>query len=142
MRLRVWNPPTPTWERRRVRNDDSIVLEIVYDRVSIVLPGDIGPDVERELAQVAWPTNVLRILKAAHHGSARSSTAAFLNALAPRVAIISAGRGNTFGHPAPEVIDRLESIGARVYRTDRQGQITLESDCQSVFVRTFTDEKR
>ena len=66
---------------------------------------------------------------------------ALLESWRPQIAIISCGRGNTFGHPAPEVLERLESIGARVYRTDRDGEITLSSDGRSVEVRTFTGEK-
>jgi competence protein ComEC len=136
VQLRVWSPPTPAWERRRVRNDDSIVLEIAYDRVSIVLPGDIGPDVERELAQRPWATGMLRILKAAHHGSARSSTAAFLNALAPNVAIISAGRGNHFGHPAAATLDRYRARNTEILRTDRDGAIELDTNGRDVLITT------
>jgi competence protein ComEC len=156
LHLRVWNPPTPEWERRRVRNDDSIVLEITYGRVSIILPGDIGPDVERELAPALaqakaapqsperpespgrpeWPT--LRILKAPHHGSARSSTTAFLNAIAPSIAIISAGRGNHFGHPAAAALHRYQLQHAEIFRTDEDGAIQLDTNGRDVHITTCT----
>ena len=139
-RLRVLHPPEPDWERPRVRNDDSVVLEVTCGDVALLLTGDIGADVERAIAPQLTPAAV-RILKVAHHGSRTSSSSALLESWRPQIAIISAGRGNTFGHPTPEVIARLESIGARIYRTDRDGQITLETDCREVFVETFNGEK-
>jgi competence protein ComEC len=138
--LRVLHPPEPDWERPRVRNDDSVVLEVTCGDVALLLTGDIGGDVERAIAPQLTPARV-RILKVAHHGSRTSSSAELLESWRPQIAIISAGRGNTFGHPAPEVIGRLESIGARIYRTDRDGQITMETNCRGVTVRTFSDEK-
>jgi competence protein ComEC len=138
--LRVLHPPEPDWERPRVRNDDSVVLEVTCGDVALLLTGDIGGDVERAIAPQLTPARV-RILKVAHHGSRTSSSAELLESWRPQIAIISAGRGNTFGHPAPEVIGRLESIGARIYRTDRDGQITMETNCRGVTVRTFNDEK-
>ena len=138
-RVRVLHPPEPDWERPRVRNDDSVVLELSCGRVALLLTGDVSGDVEREIASRLTAAPV-RILKVAHHGSRTSSSLALLESWRPQIALISAGRGNTFGHPAAEVLERLESIGARIYRTDRDGQITLETDCESVFVRTFNDK--
>ena len=140
-RLRVLHPPEPDWERPRVRNDDSVVLEVTCGDVAVLLTGDIGADVERTIVPHLTPARV-RILKVAHHGSRTSSSPALLDSWRPQIAIISAGRGNTFGHPAPEVIARLESIGARIYRTDRDGQITVDTDCREVMVRTFNGEER
>jgi competence protein ComEC len=140
-RIRVLHPPDPDWERPRIRNDDSVVLEVTCGDVALLLTGDVSADVEREIAPKVTPART-RILKVAHHGSRTSSSAALLDAWRPQIALISAGRGNTFGHPTPEVIQRLESIGARIYRTDRDGQVTVESDCNSVLVRTFTHEER
>lgn len=140
-RIRIVNPPPPDWERQRVRNDDSVVFEVIYRDVALLLTGDVGEDVERTIGPQLTPAP-LRILKVAHHGSRTSSSRAFLETWRPQIALISAGRGNTFGHPAPEVIDRLQSIGARVYRTDRDGEITLTTDGRSVSVRTFTGDKR
>ena len=140
-RLRVLNPPEPDWERQRVRNDDSLVVEVIIGDVALLLAGDISADVERAIAPHLTPARI-RILKVAHHGSHTSSSAALLESWRPQIALISAGRGNTFGHPAPDILDRLESIGARVYRTDEDGEITLTTDGKSVSVGTFTGEKR
>ena len=73
----------------------------------------------------------------AHHGSRTSTSRELLEHWRPQIAIISAGRGNTFGHPAPEVVRRLESIGATIYRTDLDGQVTIETDGDRVSIRTF-----
>ena len=141
-RVRVLHPPEPDWERPRVRNDDSVVLEVSCGDVALLLTGDAGSDIEREIAPRLTVAPV-RILKVGHHGSRTSSSSALLESWKPQIALISAGRGNTFGHPTPEVIERLGSIGARVYRTDRDGQITLETDgeCRTAFVRTFNDKE-
>jgi competence protein ComEC len=136
VRLRVLHPPEPDWERRRVRNDDSVVVEVVYRDVALLLTGDISAEVERAIVPLLTPARS-RILKVAHHGSRSSSSLELLSAWRPQIAIISAGRGNTFGHPAVEVLRRLETIGATVLRTDLDGQITLETDGTEVSVATF-----
>jgi competence protein ComEC len=137
VRVTVKHPPRPEWERQRVRNDDSIVLELTWRDVSVVLAGDIGREAESAIAHQFVPVP-LRILKVPHHGSLTSSSLEFLRALAPRVAVVSVGRGNTFGHPAPAVLQRYQDIGAEVFRTDRDGAVRVDSDGESLEVRTFT----
>jgi competence protein ComEC len=139
VRLRVLHPPEPDWERPRVRNDDSVVLEAVYGDVAILLAGDITAQVERAIVPELTPARV-RVLKVAHHGSRTSSSRELVEAWRPQLALVSAGRGNTFGHPAREVVERLEQAGARVLRTDRDGQITVETDGHTLTWRTFTGE--
>jgi len=135
-RVIVLHPPPPDWERQRVRNDDSVVLEIVYRDVALLLTGDIGEDVERATVPRLVPARI-RILKVAHHGSRTSTSHELLEAWRPQIALISCGRGNPFGHPAPDVIARLEAIGARIYRTDFDGEITVDTDGRHVDVTTF-----
>jgi competence protein ComEC len=135
-RVRVLHPAVPDWERRRVRNDDSVVVEVTYGDVAVLLLGDVGVGIEREIAARLTPAK-RRILKVAHHGSRTSTSRELLDAWRPDVAIISCGRGNSFGHPAPEVLQRLESVGATIYRTDLHGQVTLETDGTHVRVRTY-----
>jgi competence protein ComEC len=132
----VHHPPHPDWERQRVRNDDSEVIEIRYGGVSFVFTGDIGRDVERTIAP-RFSRAPIRILKVPHHGSATSSSQAFLDALRPDIAVISAGRGNPFGHPVPAVVERYRNVGAAIYRTDQDGAVTVETDGNTVRVRTF-----
>jgi competence protein ComEC len=138
VRIRVLHPLPPDWERKRVRNDDSLVIEIIYREVAILLSGDISAAVEREIVPLLTPA-ATRILKVPHHGSRTSSSADLLSAWRPQFALISAGRGNSFGHPTPEVLGRLQAIGAQVYRTDRDGQITLETNGHDARVKTFRE---
>jgi len=136
VRWRVLHPPEPDWERRRIRNDDSVVLEVVLGDVAMLFTGDVGAAVERAIVPrlTAAP---IRVLKVAHHGSRTSTSRELLEAWRPQLALISAGRGNTFGHPAPDVVQRLEAIGARVLRTDRDGQVTVTTDGRRLWWRTF-----
>jgi competence protein ComEC len=133
----VLHPPEPDWERPRVRNDDSIVIEVLFGEVALLLTGDVGADVERAILPHLTAART-RVLKVAHHGSRTSTSRELLDAWRPHVALISAGRGNTFGHPAPEVLDRLRAAHVRIFRTDEDGQITLDSDGRSLAIRTFT----
>jgi competence protein ComEC len=135
-RVRVLNPQAPDWERPKVRNDDSVVLEVSYGDVAMLLTGDISGDVEREIIPLLSPSR-LRILKVGHHGSRTSTSQALLDAWRPDIALISCGRGNPFGHPHPDVLERLRSVGTKVLRTDLHGQITIESDGKSIRHRTF-----
>jgi competence protein ComEC len=137
----VRHPALPDWERQDVRNDDSIVLELSWRDVSIVLTGDIGRDVEEAIGPLFAPAR-FRVLKVPHHGSLTSSSATFLQALQPTIAVVSAGRGNIFGHPVPVVLDRYREIHADIFRTDRDGAITLETDGYSIEIETFTGERR
>jgi competence protein ComEC len=130
------NPPVADWERQRVRNDDSLVLRARYRDVEFLLTGDIGAEAETRLLSDLGEGPLVRILKVAHHGSRGSSSMPFLREYAPSLAMVSAGRGNLFGHPAPEVLARLQEVGAEVFRTDRDGAIVIETDGSGVAVRT------
>jgi competence protein ComEC len=132
----VEHPDLPDWERQRVRNDDSIVVEVRWRDVSIVLTGDIGKAVERAVSGRLRPSP-LRVVKVPHHGSLTSSTTEFIRALRPQAAVVSVGRANRFGHPVPEVLDRYHEAGADIFRTDRDGAVTVDTDGYSLDVRTF-----
>ena len=134
------HPEPPDWERQKVRNDDSLVLELRWREVSIVLTGDVGRVPEQQLASRIAPARV-RIVKIPHHGSLTSSTPRFVDALRPTIAIASAGRNNHFGHPVPEVLERYVAVGARVFRTDRDGAVTIDTDGETVNVGTFVAGK-
>jgi competence protein ComEC len=134
------HPPMPDWERQRVRNDDSLVLEVRYGAVSVWLTGDISEAVERELLAAADHRR-LNVLKAAHHGSLTSSGRRWVEHLRPAAVLVSAGRGNLFGHPAPAVVARYKSVGAEVFRTDKDGQIELVTNGLSLEVSTFSGRK-
>jgi competence protein ComEC len=137
----VRNPRLPDWERQDVRNDDSIVLELRWRDVSFVLAGDIGRDVEEGIAGQVPPA-ALRVLKVPHHGSLTSSSERFLDRLHPTVAVVSAGRDNVFGYPLPAVLDRYGAVGAAIYRTDRDGAVTIDTDGRSLDITTFTGRRQ
>jgi competence protein ComEC len=108
-------------------NNNGIVIRLTYGGVSFLFAADIEAAGEAQL--VASGSDLAStILKVAHHGSDSSSTPAFLNAARPRVAIISAGERNPFGHPSRSVLSALRSRGIRVLRTDVDGAITIETD--------------
>jgi competence protein ComEC len=138
--VRVLHPPEPDWERRRSRNDDSVVLEVRIGAVSLILPGDVGPAVEATLGAALAPS-ALRVLKAAHHGSRLSSTPAFLDAVHPAIVVASAGRANRHGHPDPAVVARVRERGAALYRTDRDGAIAMDTDGRWLRVTTCSGEQ-
>ena len=131
----VVHPPPPDWERVRVRNDDSIVLDVRFGDVAVLLPGDIGREVEGRVAGALEPV-AFRIVKVPHHGSAGSSSPDLVDATDPCVAVVSAGSANPFGHPAPEVVRRYLDAGALVLETGREGAVIVETDGRQVRVRT------
>jgi competence protein ComEC len=114
-------------EPAAARNDGSLVLRLDWRGVAVLLTGDLTRAAERELVAAGAPVRAA-VLKVAHHGSRSSTAPELVAAVRPRVALVSAGRRNPFGHPAPEVVARLEGAGARVYRTDRDGAILLATD--------------
>ena len=134
--IRVLHPPPPDWERQRVRNDDSVVLELRMGEVSVLLTGDIEREAERALAPTLdlLPTVVL---KSPHHGSASSTSDIWLDALRPDAVVFSCGRENRYGHPLVAVLDRVRQRGAKVFRTDEDGQVVVETDGREVTVRAF-----
>ena len=131
--LRVLNPPPPEWERQRVRNDDSIVLEARIGGVVILLPGDITQAVEPDVLARVAPAPLV-IVKAPHHGSAGSSSPRFVAALHPAAVVFSAGRRNPFGHPVPAIVDRYRAAGARVFSTAEDGAVVIDTDGAHVIV--------
>jgi competence protein ComEC len=133
----IRHPLPPDWERRKVRNDDSVVVELRYGDISVVLPGDIGAAIEQEIGSLFPPARI-RLLKAAHHGSATSTSDAWLDGLRPDAVVISCGRDNRYGHPAAAVLERLAARRLPVFRTDRDGQVVVEADGRSVLARTFS----
>ena len=126
--LTMLGPPDPPIKRSRSDvNANSVVARLDYRNIGVLFAADAEPQTEHWL--LAFGARLpAQILKVAHHGGRYSSTAPFLSAVAPTVAIISVGEPNEYGHPAPETIARLEQAHARVFRTDRDGTVTLVTD--------------
>jgi len=117
---------------------NSVVARLVYGTASVLLTGDIEALTEAILLSEGTDLRST-VLKVAHHGSATSSTPAFLEAVAPRVAVISVGAMNPFGHPHRATLDALHAVGAAVYRTDVHGAVTVSTDGTQLWVRAVRD---
>ncbi len=126
--FRFYSPTLPLLvNTRNDINNNSLVFRIEYGRFRMLFTGDAGAEAE---ARILASGADLRadVLKVGHHGSAYSSTPAFIRAVSPRYAVISVGRNNLFGHPAPTTLETLQHAGARVYRTDEDGAVTTDTD--------------
>ncbi|HEX4955648.1 MAG TPA: DNA internalization-related competence protein ComEC/Rec2 [Thermoanaerobaculia bacterium] len=122
-RLRVLSPEPGS--RVAQDNESSLVLLAETHGLRVLLTGDIGETTERRLVG-RWGNGLeAEVLKVGHHGSARSSSLRFLATVRPRLALISAGRGNRYGHPAASALERLAWSGARVLSTDRHGRVRV-----------------
>jgi len=122
--------PSPGWVSRdpfagRVNaNEGSIVLLMRRGRCRALLTGDLGRPGEKALVDALGDSLRAELLHVGHHGSRHSSTAPFLARVGPRYAVASVGRTNRHGHPHPDVLGRLGVAGARIWRTDRMGEVT------------------
>lgn len=118
--------------------EDSHVLLVEHGAVRLLFTGDLHTGVEAMALSAGLPQ--AQILKVAEHGSRSGSGQVFLQAVAPQVAVISAGAGNTYGHPHPEVLARLASVGAQTLVTAKVGTITISSDSVTYAVATERGE--
>lgn len=120
-------------------NDDSIVAELNYREYHILFTGDMGPALET-LAQQIYPSLNVQILKVAHHGSKFSSTAQWLQVIHPDTAVILVGK-NSYGHPSVDALNRLQTVGADVYRTDQDGTIEMIFESNGYWVKKDGQKK-
>lgn len=109
-------------------NSASVVVRVVYGETEVLLTGDAPQSVENYLVMLGTTTLASDILKAGHHGSKTSSGSMFLEAVHPRYTIISAGKGNTYGHPHEETLARLRAASTTILATYDVGNIVFESD--------------
>jgi competence protein ComEC len=120
------------------KNDDSLVLRLRYQERAVLLPGDAEKEAEREMLSENGQNDLrAEVLKIGHHGSRNSTTAEFLAAVKPRLAIISVGEDNPYGHPNAELLERLARAGVRVLRTDRDGAVHILMDGRGLEVSCF-----
>jgi competence protein ComEC len=112
-------------------NNSSIVIKLTYKNTSFLLAGDAEDISEQEMVNKGYNLKA-DVLKVGHHGSDSSTTPAFLKAVSPKYAVISVGRGNDYGHPAPATLTKLASAGIEIYRTDEAGTIIATSDGNTI----------
>jgi competence protein ComEC len=125
-------PAEPSDSGTGINNVSVVLLGAIGER-RFLLAGDVEQDIDASLLAAGLPR--LDFLKVAHHGSRTATTGPFVEAVRPRVAVASAGAGNRYGHPARSTIERLAEAGARVYRTDRDGTVTVSFEADGMTVK-------
>lgn len=121
-------------------NDNCVVLRLSDGQSHFLLTGDIERPAEDGMIADREPL-ASEFLKVPHHGSKTSSTASFLAAVEPRVAVVSVGASNPFGHPARAVVARYQDDGIRLLRTDRDGAVTILADGHSLLVNSYAAQQ-
>lgn len=117
------------------KNNTSLVTRLDFGESSFLFNGDQEEDMEEMLVQSGADLDC-DVMTMGHHGSSTSSSQEYLDAVTPKYASISCGRGNQYGHPHDETIEKLEAMGVEYYRTDLDGNITFTSDGETISVRT------
>jgi competence protein ComEC len=115
-------------------NNAGVVLELSWRDVSFLLAADIESATEQALTDARADLSAT-VLKVAHHGSKTSSTTAFLDAVQPQVAVVSSGLDNRFGHPASDVVNRIDDY-AKVYNTATDGDVSISTDGARLWIDT------
>jgi competence protein ComEC len=116
-------------------NNASIVIRLTYDDISILLTGD-AEEPEEEYILHSGAGVRAHVLKVAHHGSRTASSEAWLQSVAPQVAIVSVASDSPYDHPHHEVLQRLQQRDVTIYRTDQHGTVTVRSDGRTYQVFT------
>ena len=121
----------PNGETYSETNDYSIVVKISYGNTAFLLTGDAEHISEKEMITKGFDLKA-DVLKTGHHGSSSSTSQEFLDKVNPKYAVISAEKGNSYGHPHKETVDKLKAKGIPVYRTDESGTIIATSDGKNI----------
>ena len=132
----VWNATQRTVQNLLDLNNSSLVMKLRFKNISVLLAADIGKEAEGRMLRKGHPVRA-DILKIPHHGSSSSSSPLFLERVKPIYAILSVGERNIGKLPHPEVLRRYEQLGSRIFRTDKQGAITVITDGENIEVKTF-----
>lgn len=120
-------------------NDNSLCLHVSYGNFQCLLTGDAEQDAEEDMVQSGQDLSC-DVYVVGHHGSASSSSDALLDTAAPQYAFLSVGEGNPYGHPAEETLESIQRRGIALYRTDKQGEVTVYSDGDRYWFSTASCE--
>jgi competence protein ComEC len=129
---RVLSPDADWLASQENPNDASVVVQVSFGDTRFLFTGDAESAQERHLVQTLGGELASHVLKVGHHGSETSTDPGFLRTVGPRVALISVGVGNMYGHPSRRVLQALDAAGVDVLRTDDVGTIILRSDGRSI----------
>jgi competence protein ComEC len=128
IKLTILNPPVqPVSGTDADVDNNSVVCRIESSGVSVLFTGDIHKETEELILKNYKSSLCVDVLKVAHHGSAYSSMGDFLSAVKPKYSVISVGADNPYGHPTASALGRLRRAGSKIYRTDRNGVVTMNS---------------
>lgn len=116
-------------------NTGSIVGRLVYGQTSVMFTGDAPDEIEKYLISLDGKNLKSDVLKVGHHGSRTSTSPEFVGFVSPALALISDGKGNSYGHPHEETMETLEKFGVRILRTDQVGTIKIVSDGENISVK-------
>ncbi len=123
------------------RNQNSMVLLAEWENIAGIFSGDIGKEQEQKLVKDKCFQKYLKksvtFYKAAHHGSDNSNSLEVLEELSPKLAVVSCGKGNPYGHPGKRAVERMEQAGAQICYTMNSGQIRLWQEEGSVLLWKF-----
>ena len=119
------------WQEYSDFNNNSIVLRVTAGETSFLFMGDAEKTAEEDMRKAGCDLKA-DVLKVGHHGSSTSTSDGFLQAVFPKYAVISVGEGNSYGHPEHVTLEKLESSGVEIYRTDRQGTVVCCSDGEEI----------
>ena len=110
-----------------ILNNNSLICKLVYKDFSMLFTGDIEEIAEKAILKKYKGSQLLKstILKVAHHGSKTSSSKEFISTVQPQIALIGVGINNKFGHPSNRTIENLKDINCKIYRTDKDGEISI-----------------
>ena len=124
-------------QKWRKTNNNSLVVKVSFGEISFLFAGDIMAEAEQELVKLAGDDLGCDVLLVPHHGSRTSSSRSFLAGVQPDVAVFSAGWKNRFRFPHPTVLAAYEKMGCRIFRTDKNGAISIETDGNHLTVKPF-----
>ena len=128
--------PTESQITTNVLNNNAIVCNLHYKNFSMLFTGDIEEIAEKEILELYFQNKDLlkaNILKVGHHGSKTSNTSEFINTIKPQIAVIGVGKNNKFGHPNEGVLQRLNDLNCKIFRTDLNGEISIEVNKSSKY---------
>ncbi|WP_308752839.1 ComEC/Rec2 family competence protein [uncultured Anaerotruncus sp.] len=126
----------PMDEYRDDLNENSVVCRLDFGETAFLFTGDASRQSENDLVKAYGDGLSADVLKLGHHGSDTSSQEKWLNAVDPEIAVCCVGWDNSYGHPSPKVLERLEKRGVTLYRTDRSGTVVVTSDGEQLSVQT------
>ena len=128
----------PSSEEYKNLNNYSVVIQMIYGNTKFIFTGDAEKESENEIIEYCERNRFnisADVLKAGHHGSSTSSRQEFINLVQPSAAVIMCGKDNSYNHPNPQTVNRFESAGAEVLRTDIYGDIVIISDGRNLSVK-------